>query len=147
MMKKILVMSILLLSFTTYVLGQNDEDQIKEVVQKAYVDGIQNKGSLTDIDQGFHPCFQLIGVHDDGNRVNITPIYNWREGVRAFKEANPEAAISKRTCKFILIDITGQAAIAKIELYTNDKKDFTDYLSLYKFKDGWRIVNKIYNRH
>jgi hypothetical protein len=49
--------------------------------------------------------------------------------------------------EFVNIDISGSAACAKIELYQNKKKIFTDYLSLYKFSDGWKIVSKIYYRH
>ena len=46
-----------------------------------------------------------------------------------------------------MIDITGTAAIVKIELFKGGKQIYTDYLSLYKFEEGWRIVNKIYFKH
>jgi hypothetical protein len=38
--------------------------------------------------------------------------------------------------------VTGNAAMAKIELYQEEKKLFNDYLQLYKFKEGWSIVRK-----
>jgi hypothetical protein len=60
-------------------------------------------------------------------------------------EGRPEE--EKITCKYKSIDVTGNAAMAKIELYQKDKKLFTDYLQLYKFEEGWRIVSKIYQRH
>jgi hypothetical protein len=50
------------------------------------------------------------------------------------------------TAKYPLVDITGNAAVVKVELYREDKMIFTDYLSLYKFEQGWRIVSKIYHR-
>ena len=43
--------------------------------------------------------------------------------------------------------MTGSAASVKLELHQNDTRIFTDYLSLYKFPDGWKIVGKIYYRH
>lgn len=46
-----------------------------------------------------------------------------------------------------MIEVVGNAAVAKVELYREDKKIFTDFLSLYKFEEGWRIVSKIYHRH
>ena len=50
-------------------------------------------------------------------------------------------------CKFLVVDVTGSAASVKLELHQGDKRIFTDYLSLYKFPDGWKIVGKIYYRH
>ncbi|MFA8433245.1 MAG: nuclear transport factor 2 family protein [Marinifilaceae bacterium] len=35
----------------------------------------------------------------------------------------------------------------KVVFYKGNAPLFTDYLSLYKFNDGWKIVNKIYYRH
>jgi hypothetical protein len=40
----------------------------------------------------------------------------------------------------------GRAA-AKIEISKNGKMVYTDYLSLLKFEDGWRIVAKVYHAH
>ena len=41
----------------------------------------------------------------------------------------------------------GKAAIVKIELRIEGKHKYTDYLSLYKFGEGWKIVSKIYCDH
>ena len=37
--------------------------------------------------------------------------------------------------------------IVKIELRIEGKHKYTDYLSLYKFNEGWKIVSKIYCDH
>lgn len=129
------------------IMAQSDEDKIKDVINSAYVDGIQNKGSLEAIDKGFHPCFNLIILSKEKNKVRLMPIYTWRESVKQFREKNPDGPEFKTECKFLSIDITGDAAVAKIELYAQGKKTFTDYLSLYNFPEGWKIVNKTCYRH
>jgi len=63
----------------------------------------------------------LLGIGADSTTVTLLPIYNWKESMRA--------------------------AMAKIELWRGNNLIFTDYLGLYKFREGWRIVNKIYHRH
>jgi len=131
--------------------AQNTEDEkeaIKEVIQTAYVDGIQNLGDIEQIEKGFHPGFNLLGI-DNNNRLTKFPIYSWLESVKERKEKNPEGRPEKEKikCKYNSIDVTGNAAMAKIELYQENKKLFTDYLQLYKFEEGWRIVSKIYHRH
>jgi hypothetical protein len=47
-----------------------------------------------------------------------------------------------------MIDVTGYTAMAKIRLIENGSRLlFTDYLLLYKFTEGWKIVQKTYMRH
>ena len=145
-MKKVSLLIVFLLMLGK-VYCANDEDQVKQVIQDAYVNGIQNKGSLEDIERGFHPSFELIGIGRDGHTVWENHIYTWKESVRQFKEKNPGSVQQPVSCKFELVDITGNACVAKIALYKEEKKIFTDYLSLYKFNDGWRIVSKIFERH
>jgi len=53
----------------------------------------------------------------------------------------PDEAQRKRRIDFI--DITGNAAIAKLTLDYPDVT-FTDYMSLLKIGDEWKIVNKIF---
>jgi hypothetical protein len=44
------------------------------------------------------------------------------------------------------VSISGAAAVAMVEILFDDKHVFTDYMSLYRFDNGWRIVAKIFNR-
>jgi hypothetical protein len=53
-MKKIFLLLALMSAFNQSF-SQTDEDAIKSVVNTAYVDGIQNRGSIENIRSGFHP--------------------------------------------------------------------------------------------
>jgi len=46
--------------------------------------------------------------------------------------------------EFPLVDITNNEAVARVEVHRDGKHIFTDYLSLYKFADGWKTVGKIF---
>jgi hypothetical protein len=147
---KRLLLSFLLFSATTMLWAQDTDAQkeaIKSVIQSSYVDGLQNKGDIEVIRKGFHPGFNLLGVRQ--NSLTKYPIYSWLESFqkRLLADPNPPSEEQMITCKYLLIDVTGNAAMAKIELWRQDKRLFTDYLQLYKFEEGWRIVSKIYYRH
>ena len=60
------------------------------------------------------------------------------------ENAEPKEKVS---FKFLMVDVVGNAGFAKIEFYKGDKLAYTDFLSLYRFKDGWKLVAKIYNQH
>jgi hypothetical protein len=121
-----------------------DEDLVKQVITTAYVDGIQNNGDVEDIRKGFHPGFNMLRLVD--NELKPYAIADWIAAIEQKKKDNvPNPA--RVTGKFINVDITGNAAIVKLELYRQEKKIFTDYLVLYKFTEGWRIVSKTFFRH
>jgi hypothetical protein len=146
-MKKLtLLFAALLMGF--FAIAQDaqkiEEDAIKELILTAYVDGLQNNGDLEITKQGFFPGFDLLMLQN--GMVNKLPIYNWITYKELGREKNPGALSEEEitTCEFEFIDITGTAAVAKIHLSKGGKKIFTDYLSLYQFDDGWKIVSKIY---
>ncbi|MDZ7742374.1 MAG: nuclear transport factor 2 family protein [Bacteroidota bacterium] len=147
-MKKVILLVIAAILIGVSAMAQDagsDETKIKQVIQSAYVDGIQNRGEIEAIEKGFHPGFNLL-IHK-GNMMDKLPIYNWIEYVkmRKAREEGPVSEEEKVSVEFEDIDITGTAAVARIKLFKGGKHIFTDYLSLYNFtEDGWKIVGKIY---
>jgi hypothetical protein len=124
--------------------AQSDEEAVKAVVTSAYIEGIQNRGNIEDVRKGFHPTFTMLRLVD--NTIKPLPIEEWITNLeKSKKEATTPAP--KTEGKFLSVDITGTAAIAKLELYRDNKKVFTDYLILNKFTEGWRIISKTYFRH
>lgn len=148
-MRKLLFITICSLLLPAIALAGEGEDKeaIKQVINSAYVDGLQNKGPVTAIEAGFHPGFNLLGLRDDD--LTKWPIYSWVHYHQKKLAENPDPPTAEEvvTAKFPLIDVTGNAAIAKVELYKGGNLIFTDYLSLYKFEKGWQVVSKIYFRH
>lgn len=145
-MKK-LTLLIAMLSIAFFAIAQeekSDKEAIKELILTAYVDGLQNQGDLDATRDGFYPGFDLLVFRN--NMISKFPIYNWITYAEIDKAENPEGLAEDKltTCDFEFIDITGTAAVAKIHLTKEGKKIFTDYLSLYKFDEGWKIVSKIY---
>ncbi len=126
--------------------AENEKSAIKKVIMSAYVDGLHNKGDLKATKKGFHPGFDLLIMRN--NKLEKLPIYNWLASAkeRKAKDPSPIKETDKTKCKFLNIDVTGNVAVAKIELSKHGKPIFIDYLSMYKFKQGWRIVGKVYYR-
>ena len=123
-----------------------EKDAIKEVITSAYQEGISNNGDVEAVRKGFHPGFNIIGMNKN-NSIWKYPIYSWIESVEQKIKDGKYPPEEKISFKYPLIDVTENAAIAKVQYFKGDKHVYTDYLSLYKFKEGWRIVNKIYYQH
>jgi hypothetical protein len=144
-MRKLFFTAIAML-ITLSISAQNKEekDAIIKVIDAAYVQGIHNATDIDNINKGFHPGFNLLGIGQDGKELTQYPIKTWEASVRKRVEDGQLPAV-KTTAKYPMINITGQAAVAKVELFRGGRQIYTDYLFLYKFEEGWRIVSKVYN--
>jgi hypothetical protein len=145
MLKTILPAFILIYSSLINSFAQSaDEAAIKSIITSAYIEGIQNNGNIDDIRNGFHPSFSMLRLID--NEVKPFAIEEWITAIEKRKKEGNVSSV-RTEGKFITVDITGSVAIVKLELYRQGKKTFTDYLVLYKFNEGWKIVSKTYYRH
>src|SRR5690349_15059778 len=107
--------------------AQSEEEAIKQVISSAYIDGIQNRGEAATIRKGFHPSFTMLRMME--NDIKPLPIEEWISNLEKAKASN-EPAPPKAEGKFINVDITGSAAVVKLDLFRAGKKTFTDYLVL-----------------
>ena len=127
-----------------------EREAIVQVVTDAYVDGVHNFRDPAAMRRGFHPDFEMLMLRD-GKLVKV-PLAKWIEAMEArnLKEPPPKAAadaVRETTANFASVDITGSAATCKVEIWHGGQHLFTDYLSLYKFDEGWKIVGKTFYRH
>jgi hypothetical protein len=152
-MKKILAFLIVsAISISVYAQQQamNDEDiaLIRATIQTAYVEGLQNEGDTVKINSGFHPGFELLipGKNGELEKYSLTA---WKEKVKASLASGklPRKEADKVSVKFLNVDVTGDAAMAKFEFFVGEKLTFVDYQFLYKYKDGWKIVSKIFYKY
>jgi flagella basal body P-ring formation protein FlgA len=149
-MKILLSFWLICVSLSLFAQDKNtaaDESKIKQVIQTAYVDGLQNEGDTVKINSGFHPSFEMLMPMKDGVLKKYA-LHDWKEKIKAdVKEGKlPRKADGKITIKFLNVDISGTVAVAKFEFYVGEKLTFIDYLSLMKFDQGWKIVSKMYYR-
>ncbi len=85
----------------------------------------------------FHPESKLFWVRDGQLTQRTSADYI------AGAPGKPAADEAQRRRRIVRVDVTGNAASAKIELdYPNAK--LTDYMSLLKVGGEWKIVNKIF---
>ncbi|MCG8373788.1 MAG: nuclear transport factor 2 family protein [Balneolales bacterium] len=122
------------------------EEEIKETILTGYVHGAFNELNPEAMKKTFHEEFAIFST--DGENLRRYPIANWVESVDRRKNSsgfNPEENIWEP--KFLSIDVSGNSASVKLELHHEGELVYTDYLSLLKFNDGWKIVAKVYYQH
>jgi hypothetical protein len=113
-------------------------ENVKKTVVEAYVEGIFLQGNAKLLKKGWHPDCDIVIFENRG--ITKLPAKYWIDRL----EKNPKPLDPSVTYKFIDVKVTGYAAIAIIEIFSDGKQVYTDYMCLYKFKDGWKIATKIY---
>ena len=127
------------------VAESDDVAAVKTVIEEAYVKGIHIDQNVEAIRKGFHPAFTMFACKD--GEISKTSIDEWISSIEEGKKKNPNRPKVDTKCQFVSVEVSGNAAVARLEMYRDGKHVFTDFMSLYKFEDGWKIVAKIYYRH
>jgi hypothetical protein len=119
-----------------------EREAIKQVIEEAYIRGIHGDQDEETVKSGFHHDFAMLVLQDDTiDKVNVD---EWLDRIETMKAENPDLWSADTTHDFRLIDVAGYAAVAKIDVYKGAVHFSTDYMLLYRFEDGWRIVSKIF---
>jgi ketosteroid isomerase-like protein len=141
---RVIAAVVLAASLTPAFAEDSDRTAIQDVVRAAYVEGVHVKGDPALMRKGFHPEFRMYALRDGA--LSVVTLDEWaariEKGARERQGAAPEVKH-----EFALVDRSGNAAVARVELHKGGKHVFTDYLSLYRFAEGWKIVSKTFQPH
>lgn len=139
----LLVAGLILMTLPSPAAASPDEDaeSIRAVIQSAYIAGLHMNGSREDIRAGFHPSF-VMSVLRDGSITKVD-IEQWI-GRLPDPDESPRATV---TAEIPTVTVVGDTGTAMVEVYRNGTHVFTDFMGLYRFPEGWRIVNKIFQLH
>jgi hypothetical protein len=119
-----------------------DIEAIKQVIEKAYIQGIHGNQDEETVKSGFHRDFAMLVMQD--NALEKVVVDKWLTRVEMMKTENPDLWEAETRHTFELVDVTGYAAVAKLEVYKGTTHFSTDYMLLYRFEEGWSIVSKIF---
>jgi len=124
---------------------EDSAEAVKKVIEESYIRGIHIERNIPAIRRGFHPDFTML-ILKEGVLERLS-IGEWIESIEKSIAENPDPPKREITWNFPMVEVSGDAAVARIEMYRDGKHIFTDFMSLYRFSDGWKIVGKIYFRH
>lgn len=112
-----------------------DEDAIRQTVQ-LYFDGGEK------LNQAFHTDARMLYVKE--GKFQVVPISAYIAKNIAWSAKPKDASYVEPVKRIASIDVTGNAAVAKLEI-TKPGWATTDYMSLLKVDGQWVIVNKIFD--
>ena len=142
-MKKTVIVLLMIIPFFGFSQDDKEKESIKKVIETAYVDGLFNESNVDAIKKGWYFDCDIMVYIPQRDVCYKNPAYGFV--VRA--EKGGKGLHPGTTFKIPYVHVTGYAAIAIVEIFQDGKQKYTDYMNLYKFKDGWKIATKTYYEH
>ena len=116
----------------------NDEHKRIESTIQHYIDGARS-GKGNDMKPAFHKDATIFGyIGSDLFAGPIQKLFDWND------ENGPAADI---VCKITHIDIEGSIATVRLESDNWTGHKFTDFFTLLKVDNDWKIMNKVFHLH
>jgi ketosteroid isomerase-like protein len=145
-MRRVLTLGLLVSALAMPGFAASDEEKkaVIQVVTDAYINGVHARPDAAAMRRGFHPDFRML-VLSDGKMTAVTRD-EWASRIEK-SAANPNAARPAIKSEFPEVDVVGSAASVRVEVWRDGRHTFSDYLLLYKFADGWKIVSKTFYSH
>lgn len=119
-----------------------DEAEIRRVVSEYYFEGGRTADSALT-----RQAFDLQRAHMlyvQADTLVDVPIPEYVRRVGSSR-GRPNFQPDNNQRRIVMVDVTGTAAVAKLEIRTSSAV-LTDYMSLLKVGGRWTIVNKIFHR-
>ncbi len=116
----------------------DDKSLIETIITECYVEPLYLNGNLEKIKQGFHKEFTMYVLYK--GEFYMTSRAKWIENIKATRARNlPQKTYS---WQFEIIDYEGQTAMVKLRIDEENELKYVDYLTLYRFQDGWKVITK-----
>lgn len=118
---------------------------IEEVIREAYINGVYNTGYLLSVTQGFSPDFTAI-VFEDKDQSRLETIEDWVKKTEQNKASGnlPLKGDQEVSFSIVKLEISNNIANARVQFMVGGKVQHTDFIGLYKFSTGWKLVNMMY---
>lgn len=116
----------------------DEKKRIEKVITECYLEPLYLNGNLDKIKEGFHKEFTMYVLYK--GEFYVTSRAKWIENIKATRARNlPQKNYS---WQFKIIDYEGQTAVVKLCINEEGNLKYIDYLTLYKFQDGWKVITK-----
>ena len=115
----------------------SDNEMIEKTVQ-FYIDGAKS-GKGDDMKPAFHNDATIFGyIGDDLFAGPIQKLFDWND---------KNGPATELETKIASIDIVGTIATVRLESDNWTGHKFTDFFTLLKVEDAWKIMNKVFYLH
>lgn len=117
--------------------------EVKTTIINGYIKGVFLEGDVDLIKKNWHEDCDIVFFNPKDRTLQKGSAVDY---FTKYFESKPGPLNENIEYEFKDVQVSGYAAVATVEIRdkTSSAKIYTDFLSLYKFKNGWKIVSKTF---
>ena len=116
-----------------------NEKAIQAVLERSYVDGVFRKRDPDLVREGFAPTFVFQRYWN--GKLGSSTLDEWLEKMKLDRVPSEK----NFSAKIDVLDIAGDAAVVRLDLFEESRHKYRDYFGLYRTEQGWKIVSKLFH--
>ena len=124
-------------------MSEKDKRQLLQILEESYVLDMYVGHQNEDVSPVYHGAFQILLPAFDGRSGRITDAEWWRPDLS--DPPPPKAIEPDQRFNCSVLDITGKAAVCKVEAIRDGRLRYTDYVTFLKVGDDWKAVAKVFH--
>ena len=122
-----------------------DEERVRQLLEDVYVRDMYMKESREAFSREFDDVFHMLVPELDGR--SSEPVSLRWDGLEELRSNHPKAVFPETRFEFPLVDVVGNAAVARVDVFHGDVHVYSDFVSLYCVQGQWRLVSKVFHAH
>ena len=122
-----------------------EKEAIKGIIQYSLIDGYLNEYDIEKMKKGIHPEFTIMELHN--GELSKRKFEDLLAYAKRVKPQRPNGRRVKVTIKILMVDVVGDIGCAKVEFYVGSTLHGTDFITLMKFKNHWKLMTSIAHEH
>ncbi len=107
-----------------------DRGHVRRLLEDIYVRDMYMKSSREALSREFDDAFHMLVPELDGRSMEPVSLH-W-DGLDELRTNHPKAVMQGARFEFPFIDVIGNAAVARVDVFRDNERIFTDYVSLYR---------------
>ncbi|NIM12374.1 MAG: hypothetical protein GTO45_09690 [Candidatus Aminicenantes bacterium] len=121
---------------------ETEKAAVKKVIEDAYMNGLFPKLNVEAVKKGYHKDCSFISYSFIG--IVKRSMDEWLDYIIKNHSEPEEGEV---THKFLSLTVTNRTASAVMETHIAGRREITTNLTLYKLKEGWKIVSDVIYWH
>jgi len=126
-------------------MSEKDRRQLLRILEDSYVLDMYVGRVKKNVSPHFHAAFQILLPSFDGRSGQITDAEWWKPDLS--DTPPPKAIQPDQHFNCSVLDITGKAAVCKVEAIRDGRLRYTDYVTFLKINREWKVVGKVFHQH
>lgn len=117
-----------------------EKNKIMKLMENSYIEVMCRGGDPKLLINSFHASFRMYTYYR--GEISVRSLDDW---ILRLEQNRGKSSLNR--WNFAMIDVVENTAIVKLEFFVDQQLRYTDYFTLYKLGEEWKVFTKTFSIH